>query len=395
MAGQHFSSPTPRNDLDGTGVSTRRVSDRTASLTGTGNIRRAPEPPSRLPLIIGAIVAVLALAGAAVFAMRACSPAPEPEPIEMRDVTFIIPEGSGAFDVATILVENQIITDSDAFIKALTKQGADSQIKAGAYSMHTGTSIDAVIAQLIQGPNSTEHQVTIPEGKTIPQTAAIIEEGLGVSADEFVEQASASKYAADYSFLGLASESGSSLEGYLFGKTYDFAGKEITADTIIRAMLDQYAAEVDTLDFASARAKIKERYKVEMSDYDIIKMASIIEREAVTEDDRPLVASVFYNRLNEGMRLQSDATMMYVTGGEVTAEDLKQDSPYNTYLVDGFPPTPICSPSIEAIQAALEPADTDYLYFLIIENENYSNHSFSKTYEEHQAAIAKAQADQA
>ena len=125
-----------------------------------------------------------------------------------------------------------------------------------------------------------------------------------------------------------------------------------------------------------------------MSDYQIITMASIIEREAVTDDDRPLVASVFYNRLRDGMKLQSDATMGYVTGGEVTADDLKTDSPYNTYLYGGLPPTPICSPSSASIAAALSPSSTDYYYFFISDTV----HQFSETYEEHQQAISAAQA---
>ena len=150
-----------------------------------------------------------------------------------------------------------------------------------------------------------------------------------------------------------------------------------------------------SLDFASAEATIKSQYGVTMSDYDIIKLASIIEREAISEDDRGKVASVFYNRLKAGMPLQSDATMSYVTGGEVTADDLKTQSPYNTYLNKGLPPTPICTPSLASIKAALAPDTTDYMYFLIIEKGDYSNHTFSTTYEDHQKAIEKAKADQA
>ena len=160
-------------------------------------------------------------------------------------------------------------------------------------------------------------------------------------------------------------------------------------------MLDQYQAEVVPLNLDGAAANISSAYGIELDGYDILTIASIIEREAVTDEDRPLVASVFYNRLRDSMPLQSDATMGYVTGGEVTADDLKQESPYNTYLNQGLPPTPICTPSMASIKAAMEPASTDYLYFLIIENGNYSNHTFSKTYEEHQAAIDKALADQA
>ncbi len=183
-----------------------------------------------------------------------------------------------------------------------------------------------------------------------------------ISKEDFLNQAKASNYVDDYSFLkGAANDS---LEGFLFPKTYSL-GDSPTADDLIRAMLDQFKTEYKSLDFASCEAKIKERYGVEMSDYDIVNLASIVEREGLNADQRAHVASVFYNRLAgklDGLRyLNSDATMMYVTGGEVTADDLQSDSPYNTYKHEGLPPTPICSPSLEALKATLEPT-TDDLY---------------------------------
>ena len=186
-----------------------------------------------------------------------------------------------------------------------------------------------------------------------------------------------------------------SLEGFLWASTYDFSGKEVSADAVIRAMLDRYVTATASLDWQSGEAALKGAYGVDFDDYDVLILASVIEREAVTEQDRPLVSSVFYNRMRDGMPLQSDATMGYVTGGEVTADDLKKESPYNTYLNKGLPPTPICTPSIECVQAALNPQSTDYLYFLIIENGTYSNHTFSRTYDEHMAAIEQAKRDQA
>ena len=187
---------------------------------------------------------------------------------------------------------------------------------------------------------------------------------------------------ADYPFLANAADD--SLEGFLCPKTYDFSGHgDVTADAVIRAMLDQYNADVTSLDFASGEALIAERYGITMSDYDVIKLASIVEREAVTDGQRPKVASVFFNRLKAGMALQSDATMMYVTGGEVTADDLKTESPYNTYLNAGLTPTPICTPSVDSIKAVLSPDDTDYLYFYITQTDEW----FSSTYDEHLQAI--------
>mgnify|MGYP000335061719 CR=1 FL=1 len=142
-----------------------------------------------------------------------------------------------------------------------------------------------------------------------------------ISKEDFLNQAKASNYVNDYAFLKDAAND--SLEGFLFPKTYSL-GKDASADDVIRAMLDQFNTEYKSLDFASCEAKIKERYGVEMSDYDIVNLASIVEREGLNADQRAHVASVFYNRLAgklDGLRyLNSDATMMYVTGGEVTAE---------------------------------------------------------------------------
>ena len=153
-------------------------------------------------------------------------------------------------------------------------------------------------------------------------------------------------------------------------------------------MLDQYATEVASLDYSYPTSK-------GLSAYQVLVMASVIEKEAAPDanhpDERAQVSSVFYNRLAADMALQSDATMGYVTGGEVTPEDLQTESPYNTYLNKGLPAGPICNPSIESLKAACNPATTDYLYFFIVNEKGYSDHAFSKTLDEHNAAIAKYQ----
>ena len=298
-----------------------------------------------------------------------------------EQVIVTVPDGAGGSQIAQLLIENHVISDETSFYQEIQKQNADASMKSGTYQFITGATPSEVVRQLVSGPNATEYQLKLAEGLTVSKTAASVEEQLGISADEFLEQAKASNYVDEYEFLDNVSDD--SLEGYLYAKTYDLGGKDMTADTVIRAMLDQFRAEVDTLDMSAARDSLRERYGIEISNYGLLKVASIIEKEAVTEEDRPLVASVIYNRLSIGMAIQSDATMMYVTGGEVTADDLQTDSPYNTYQYAGLTPTPICSPSIESIKAAMEPADTNYYYFFI--NENV--HQFSESYEEHQQAI--------
>lgn len=309
-----------------------------------------------------------------------------------QEVTVIIPEGSSGQDIIGILLEQGVIHSSSDFRKAVRDQNADQLLHSGTYSFTTGSDPAVVVKQLVEGPNSNEGQLVIPEGLTVTQTARVVEGALGISQDEFLKQAKASNYVADYPFL--ADAGNDSLEGFLYPKTYDFAGKEVTADSVIRLMLSQYETEAKELDWEGARSALFERYGLNVTDYDLLKLASIIEKEAISEDDRPKVSSVFYNRLASGMALQSDATMSYVTDGVVTSEDLTKDSPYNTYYYKGLPPTPICTPSGWAIEAAMHPADTEDYFFFIIEDGVYSNHTFSKTYEEHEAAYAVALKEQ-
>lgn len=300
-------------------------------------------------------------------------------------VIVTIPDGSTGSQIAELLIENHVISSDQGFYQETQKQNADAKMKSGTYQFVTGATVSEVVRQLVEGPNAKEYQLKLAEGLTVEQTAKQVESQVGISAKEFLKQAKASNYVDDYPFLKDAAKNSEydSLEGYLFGKTYDLGGTDMTADSVIRTLLDQYQAEVGSLDFASARSTLKDRFKIDISDYGIIKLASVIEREAVTDEDRPLIGSVFYNRLSNGMYLQSDATMMYVTGGEVTATDLEVDSPFNTYKHSGLTPTPICSPSLASIMGALDPDNTEYFYFFI--NENV--HQFSRTYEEHQQAI--------
>ena len=336
------------------------------------------------PVLAAVIVLIAIVVTAVVFVPRLLKkPSQGDLPNQGMQVEVVIDDGSGAIAIGSKLEDAGVIASSDDFVAAVRKQGADSSLKSGAYMFTVGQSFDSIINQLVSGPNSTSGAFTIPEGLTVSQAAAVVSQTFSsISSDDFLAQAKASNYVADYPFLADAQDD--SLEGFLCPKTYNFSGKSnVTADDVIRAMLDQYKSDVMSLDFDSAKSLIKDRYGIDMSDYDFLKLASIIEREAVTDSQRPKVSSTFYNRLKIGMPLQSDATMMYVTGGEVTADDLKRESPYNTYLNNGLTPTPICSPSIDSIKAALSPDETDYLYFYITQTDEW----FSATYDEHLQAI--------
>lgn len=384
------------------GVRTNRVSGRAAQTTmrtGRGAHSRASQESAGthnsslfIVIVVAIGVVLLCIIG---FTLSSClhKPTESATSVEAgKEVKITIPEGSGGNEIAKLLVDAGVVSDSSAFLSELSAQHADTNLKPGTYAFVTGEDVSKVVKQLSEGPNTNDSTVTIPEGVTVTKTAELVQSSLGINKDDFLKQAKASNYVNDYPFLSGAQDD--SLEGFLYGKTYDFAGKTLNADTVIRAMLNQYQTEVASLNFAEAEAAIKTRYGITMSDYEILTLASIIEREGVNDDDRGKVASVFYNRLQKGMPLQSDATMGYVVGPNVTAEDLKKESPYNTYLNKGVTPTPICSPSINSIKAALYPDDTNYYYFLLIENGTYSNHTFSETYEQHEQAIEKAKQDQ-
>lgn len=384
------------------GATAPQMSERTARATkraaaahkrrSQGSKKRKSANSHTSPFIaLLAVIAVLAAVGVGFLVVPHLFQRNEPKQEEYpvgEQVIVTIPDGASGSQIAAILVENHVIFDEQAFYQEIQKQNADATMKSGTYQFITGATPSEVVRQLVEGPNAKEYQLKLAEGLTVKQTAAAVEEQLGIPADDFIAQAKASNYVDDYPFLSEVSDD--SLEGYLFGKTYDFGGTDMTADTVIRTLLNQYVSEVSTLDFEAARTKIKDTYKIDISDYALIKLASIIEKEALTDEQRPLVASVFYNRLGRpfpGMGyvwpyLQSDATMMYVVDGEVTQADNQTDSPYSTYTNQNLPPTPICSPSVQSIQAALDPASTDYFFFYI--KQDYE--AFSETNEEHSQA---------
>lgn len=340
---------------------------------------------SKLPVIFGVLIAIAVVAMAAVFVFPRVFGG-SGEAIEAgQPVNVVIPEGATGDVIAQTLVENHVVEDASEYYAAVKKLGAEMQLKPGEYRFETLQDPISVVKQLVAGPNVEGIKLTVPEGKTVAQTARIVEEVYGIPADDFIAQAKASNYVADFAFLSEAADD--SLEGFLFPKTYTFQGTP-TADQIIRAMLGQFQVDVlDALDFNAGLASIKARFGVELTAYQLLDLASIVEREGLHAEQRSHVASVFLNRLaGKGdfagrPYLQSDATLMYVTGGEVTANDIQTiDSPYNSYKNAGLPPTPICSPSAEAISATLNPTDSNDLYFFITQDEEF----FSETYDDHQ-----------
>ena len=309
---------------------THRVAPATRSSYNSQACRSAQKKNSPVPMIVGAVFALLALVAIVFFvvpAVKGFITGGDANVEAGQQVTITIPEGASGDTIASILSENHIVENPKDYYAAVKKLNADMSLKPGKYSFTTLMDATKVVQQLMEGPNAGCDALTIPEGLTVDQVADRVAKAYdGISKEDFLNQAKASNYVNDYAFLKDAAND--SLEGFLFPKTYSL-GKDPSADDVIRAMLDQFNSEYKSLDFASCEAKIKERYGVEMSDYDIVNLASIVEREGLNADQRAHVASVFYNRLAgklDGLRyLNSDATMMYVTGGEVTADDLQSE----------------------------------------------------------------------
>lgn len=333
---------------------------------------------SPLPAIIGIAVLVVAVIGIGfgLFTfVKGCTS--HPLVAKGTEVQIVVAEGEGAKSVGKTLADKGLISNPNDFVDRLNQLGAENSLQPGTYTLTGGQSVDEIIA-VLQTPIMPD-TFTVPEGSTIAQTAQIVATATDnrITSDSFVQAASdASAYAGDYPFL--ASAGSNSLEGFLFPKTYPIS-EESTADSIIRSMLDQFGSEVASLDMSYA-----ENLGYDL--YDVVKLASVVEKESDAAH-RAEVASVFYNRMLNGMRLESDATVAYVVGHDPTAQDVDTPNDYNTYFINGLPPTPINSPSLECLKAVCSPAKTDYLYFYFeSDGSGGMKYTFSETYDEHRAA---------
>ena len=287
------------------------------------------------------------------------------------DQIFMVHEGSTLKKVVGDLEKRGIITSKTPVLLWSRLTGYGSKIKAGEYLLNKGMAPMKILDIMSIGLIMT-HPVTIPEGFTLKQIAEELEmKGLA-------DRAKFLALAEDPDIVRRYDLSGSSLEGYLYPDTYRF-GRGQPAISIIDVMVKRFFDIVTPL-----------RKRVEASGMtleQVITMASVIEKETGQRIERPLIASVFLNRLRKAMRLDSDPTVIYGIkdfNGNLTKKDLGEATPYNTYVIKGSPLGPIANPGKEAIEAVLYPADTDYLYFV---SRNDGSHHFSKTLAEHNRAV--------
>lgn len=290
-----------------------------------------------------------------------------------------IEEGESVSSVAAKLESQGIITSAAIFRTMAWLGSRDGKIKAGDYMLFTGMHYGEVFDTLERG-SKVVARLTIPEGLTEQQTASRVEATGTMTAAEFLAAAREGGYG--LSWLPAGQED--NLEGFLFPKTYDLYEGMGPRD-VVSMLVEQFQAETAGLDWSRAE-------QLGLTPYQVIVAASIIEREVVVPEERPLVAAVIYNRLARNMRLQMCSTVQYLLPEQkdiLTYQDLEIRSPYNTYQNAGLPPAPICNPGLASIEAALHPAQADYLYFVATGEGN--RHFFTDDYDEFLRAKQEAQ----
>jgi UPF0755 protein len=293
-------------------------------------------------------------------------------------VVVTIPKGATLAEISDILVTAKVVRTAKAFNKEAAANEESTKIQAGKYNLLTELPARSALAMLLDKKNMVRNWMTLSEGKWVSQQVSVISKASGVS------KADLEAAIKDWKSLGLPKWAKNGLEGFLFPDTYEVPEKA-TAASVLKMATKQFNTVANDLDLVNGAKS------VDLTPYEVVVMASIIEKEAggADEEDRAKIARVFYNRLKIGQKLQSDATVAYankITGRVFTTKaERNLDSAWNTYYYKGLPKGPITSPSKKALDAALHPVEGDWLYFMVV-NLDTGETVFSKTLAEHQAA---------
>ncbi|HLR08285.1 MAG TPA: endolytic transglycosylase MltG [Bacillota bacterium] len=306
------------------------------------------------------------------------------DPNSEETIKVDIPMGSSSAEIGKILEDNGVIKDARVF-RFYTKFKNEADFQAGEYTFTPSLTIDEVIKVLKNGKTKSDpiYTITIPEGKSVEEIAEIYAAELPLTKEDFLKKINdqayieslIDQYPSILSDTILKNGIESPLEGYLFAATYQYYDENPDVDTIVTTMLDKTEAVMDKyLDDISQR---------DMTVHEAFTMASLVEMEARSAEQRKMIAGVFYNRLEEGMKLQTDPTVLYALGehkDKVLLEDLEVESPYNTYQIDDLPIGPIANFGESSLDAAVHPEESDNKYFLHDEDGNIF---FAKTHDEH------------
>ncbi len=293
------------------------------------------------------------------------------------EVVFRIEPGTTFKQVAENLEQQRLIKSKEAFLFLAWLKDATTRIQAGLYKISPSQSSETILETFLKG-KTWDVVITFPEGYNMYQIAKVLDKAGLVSEKDFL------KAAQDPDLMKSLNISSNRAEGYLFPDTYLFSHDD-SPESFIRSMVGRFWKVWEDNEF-SKRAK-----ELKLTIHEVITLASIVEKEAVVDEERPIIASVFWNRIKKGMKLQSDPTVKYIVyldkPKSISWKYLKKiASPYNTYLYKGLPPAPIANPGVKSIRAVLYPADTNYLYFVSKRN---GRHYFSHSLREHNRAIAK------
>ena len=292
--------------------------------------------------------------------------------------TVEIKPGMTLRQVSNYLAEKKLLDEPSAFVLYTYLQGKQNDIKTGEYLFSPSVPPWKILESLTNG-TAILYTVTIPEGYRITEIAELLEKKGLVSKEEFIAETHNKELMETFNI-----SSSDSLEGYLYPETYKFS-KSIGAKKIVQTMVNTFKQRVQ-------KPKLIQQAKAgKLTFHEIVTLASLIEKETGLGAERKLISSVFHNRLLKKMRLQTDPTVIYAItnfDGNIRKKDLSIDSPYNTYKYHGLPPGPIASPGLDSIQAALEPEQSDYLYFVSRKN---GSHQFSTNYADHTRAVQKYQ----
>lgn len=350
------------------------------------------------------VVSALIVAGAAWFTYTWAEDSPEktisnelPTPVseetpdeEPTTAVVVIAEGETAREVGDKLEASGIIDSARQFRTLVALMGIENELPAGEYEFEQGMPVLAVIEQLRQGA-TTVRDVTVREGLRLEEIAEVLEEAEIVTARAFL-RATEDRKPYDFEFLKQIPRR-HGLEGYLFPATYTFR-EDVEAEEVVRTMLQAFEDNVPADVIRAAR-----RQGLDL--HEMMTVASIVEREAQVARERPIIASVYLNRIENGMRLQADPTTQYAVvhadpesaeehgwwKRELTVDDIALKDPYNTYAVDGLPPGPIAAPGLASIEAVARPAKTNFLFFVACGGEGA--HEFAATLADHEANVAR------
>jgi peptidoglycan lytic transglycosylase G len=339
---------------------------------GSSQIRRRRR--RRLVAALGIVVAVLLVIGVVGFINVSNDIHPGGKP--GRPVTVSIPSGASTAKIGDLLAKAHVIHGPLVFELYVKLEGA-GPLMPGTYRLPTNETYSKVVYALQQGPPPLVSKVVVPEGFTIRQIAATVGalKGIGISSRSFMEAATSGQVRSPYEPAGT-----NDLEGFLFPATYPVQQGE-TADDLVQYMVDTFDHYASELDLTAEAAKLH------YSPYQVLKVASIVEREAKFESDRGPIASVIYNRLSLGMPIGAESTLLYGLGDPKGNVNIETPNPYNSLINKGLPPTPISNPGIPSLQAALSPPKTGYLFWV------ETNPDGKMSYASDQAGFAQLQVE--